>query len=420
MTGPRNDSAHEAPRHSGEGPLAGPPEPSAAAPEGSPVRGAILGGGPRPEGVEGAGGAQLALRWPFGGTLALAVAILLMMSGGLEAIARSPWGRSHLPIGSYGTASRYFDYQMERLREFVAHEGPPDCIFLGASPVFRGIDPSVVAQAYRAQTGHTIRCFNFGIRGLDPANAAVLGGIIRQDYKPPLLIFGLDIPNLAGRTAEGLRDRFIEAEWVRYRLGEFTLESWLIEHSNAMRVYMRYRNWVLPGYSTEENRKTDNSLSAAIRPDGHAVFLARATDLADVPSTQSEEARFYDLLNDYEIDRQQLQGVERLLQVEPGYEVVLLEMPVHPSFLRYYGDGAADYRLGLTTARDAAARAGVPFWDTTLLRIIPDDGWANRSHLNAAGARVFSQWLGTRLGQAVVDGQLTDPAALRREAAETP
>jgi hypothetical protein len=46
------------------------------------------------------------------------------------------------------------------------------------------------------------------------------------------------------------------------------------------------------------------------------------------------------------------------------------------------------------------------FLETTRLDLIPDDGWADYSHLNSKGAVIFSKWLGKQLGKAVMDGQI--------------
>jgi hypothetical protein len=366
-------------------------------------------------GSESIAGAQLALRWPLGGTMVLTVAILLLSCTLAEILVRAPGIRARLPVGSYGTASRYLDFHMDRLREFAAREGGVDCIFIGASPVFRGINPAIVAQAYRARTGQSMQCFNFGIRGLDPANAAILGEIITEDFHPALLVLGLDIPNLSGRSSKGIRTAFLASEWIQFRQGRFQVESWLVDHSYAMRLYMLYRNWMRPGFSPQSIADTDRALSRDIQPDGHAAFRFAADDLAEIPDTASEEARYYDLLQDYTIDPRQLQGVEGLLQPEAGLQVVLLEMPVHPTYLRYYERGEQDYQLGLTAAKATAERVGVPFWTTTLKELIPDEGWANRSHLNETGARIFSLWLGQQIGDAVLEGTLTDPASLRAQ-----
>jgi hypothetical protein len=43
------------------------------------------------------------------------------------------------------------------------------------------------------------------------------------------------------------------------------------------------------------------------------------------------------------------------------------------------------------------------------LNLIPDDGWADLDHLNEKGALVFSEWLGTRVGEAVEQGVLSNP-----------
>jgi hypothetical protein len=364
-------------------------------------------------GSEPAPGARLGLHCPLGTTLVLALAILAAIGFLAEAVVQSPAVRPRLPAGSYGTSSRYLDYHLDHLREFSRREGGVDCIFIGASPVFRGIDPAIVAEAYRARTGQSIRCFNFGIRGMDPVNAAILARIIKEDYHPQWLIFGLDVANLAAGPSEGLRMRILTSRWIAYRQGRFDLEGWVVDHSSAFRLYLQYRDWMKPPFSAQALVEADRAFAREVGPDGHTPLLKTATDLDDRPGTGTDEARYFELLGAFTLDPAQLSGMEGLLQREPGQQTVLLEMPVHPTYLHYYGRGEADYRLGLAAAEQAAANAGAPFWTTTREDLIPEEGWTNRIHLNALGARVFSEWLGTQLGNAVLEGTLTDPSTLR-------
>jgi hypothetical protein len=76
-----------------------------------------------------------------------------------------------------------------------------------------------------------------------------------------------------------------------------------------------------------------------------------------------------------------------------GVEIVLLEMPVHDSFIAYFPDGKLDYELAVSTVRTAAEEQSVPFYATIDSSMILDEGWLNRNHLNSQGAQIFSSWL---------------------------
>ena len=41
--------------------------------------------------------------------------------------------------------------------------------------------------------------------------------------------------------------------------------------------------------------------------------------------------------------------------------------------------------------------------------MIPDDGWVDYSHLNTKGAKIFSEWLAHRVGQALEQSEIKDP-----------
>jgi hypothetical protein len=72
-------------------------------------------------------------------------------------------------------------------------------------------------------------------------------------------------------------------------------------------------------------------------------------------------------------------------------------MPVPPTYMTFFGDGERDHQRFLAEMDERAARHGVPFLETTAEGLIADDGWLDYSHLNAAGAEVFSRWLGEKI-----------------------
>lgn len=356
-------------------------------------------------------GATLSLHRPLGGTLMLGAAVLLLLASVAEACIRSPLLAPYLPVASYGTPSRYFDFQMERLHRFAENPGPPECVFLGSSVVFRGIDPEAFESAYLAQTGDSIRCFNFGVRGLDPVSEAILARVLLEDYQPKLLVVGLEVANLASGAAEGLRDRFPATSWARHRDGRPSLEGWLIERSAALRTYLVYRNWMKAEYASELRRRTDANINTSIGPSGYGGFDMQSPGIAALPSPGDPQAEFFDLLRSYSLDPEQSDAVRDLARLREQTSVVLVEMPLHRTFLGFFGQGEADYLRGLEFIESTAAREGVLFLPTTLLDLIADGGWGNRNHLNQWGAREFGRWLGTEIGLAVQNGDLADPAA---------
>jgi hypothetical protein len=333
----------------------------------------------------------------------------MLLGGVIEAAVRSPMLEHLLPVGSYGIPSRYFDFQMDRLHHFAKDHGAPDCIFLGSSVVFRGIDPDAFESGYRLQTGETIRCFNFGVRGLDPVSEALLAGSLLVDYTPGLLVVGLEVPNLVSGAAEGLRDRFPPSTWAQHRLGHLSLEGWLIDTSMAFRTYLVYRNWMKPDFSAESLRHADVELAAGVNPSGYGGVDFAAPRVGQIPDSQDPQAHFFDLLRVFNLDSAQSHAVEALSGLSRQTGVVLFEPPLHSSFLTFFGQGRADYLRGVAFLEATAAQNGATFLSTTLLDLVPDDGWRDRNHLNRKGAETFSRWLGMQIGQAVIEGKIPNP-----------
>jgi hypothetical protein len=109
------------------------------------------------------------------------------------------------------------------LDQFAA-EGPVDCIFIGSSMVAVGIDPQVFAEAYTAQTGDPLRCFNFGQLGFTAFESAEWAEIVIRRYHPRLLIYGHSMRDY-NSLAEGELAAPTNNPWELYQLGEFTIEG---------------------------------------------------------------------------------------------------------------------------------------------------------------------------------------------------
>ncbi len=92
-----------------------------------------------------------------------------------------------------------------------------------------------------------------------------------------------------------------------------------------------------------------------------------------------------------------------------GTEVIVVEMPVHPSYYSLFAQGQQDYQQFVTAVSAQTQSSAVPFWRMAEQSPIPADGWWDAHHLNDTGATVFSQWLGERVAQAVQHNALADP-----------
>src|SRR5262245_35189860 len=126
------------------------------------------------------------LAWPVDGTLARAVLILVALLGALELLARTHLAQGHLLAPSFGTPVRHLDLQLARLARFAA-SGPLDCVAIGSSTAYLGVDPAALAEGYAREAGTGLRCFLLGVVGITVADAGALARILTEDFRPRLL-----------------------------------------------------------------------------------------------------------------------------------------------------------------------------------------------------------------------------------------
>src|SRR5579871_563893 len=107
---------------------------------------------------------------------------------------------SYLPPLSQDSNDQDFEYKILGLDALVQKQGPIDCIFIGSSMVHRGINPEVFSDAYKAQTGKDIHCYNFGLLGATESSLSPVAKILLERYKPKLLVYGVTPASLDDRT----------------------------------------------------------------------------------------------------------------------------------------------------------------------------------------------------------------------------
>ena len=349
-------------------------------------------------------GASLALSWPGGRRLAFTLLWLVLLVGLAETLVRVPGVQARLPAPSFGITNRQFELTWARLKTFVAEEGQPDCIFIGSSEVLRGIEPLTLAAAYRERTGQEIRCFTFGVRGLDAKNSYDVARLVLQVYRPRLLVFGTDIPSFSPERAEGLRGNLGRHAWLRYRLGDPSLEGWLIDHSAALQAYLPFRYWYWPAFA--EQQAEAEKFDIQITREGYGQLERIARSITEPPQPGDTQEEFFDLLRNFTLSEEQLDSLDSILELRSEVGVLVVEMPLHRTFFHFFGNGRADFDRGLQAMRDRIAPTHVEFIETTDLQLISDDGWANRNHLNTQGALILSRWLGEQMGSLEQTGRL--------------
>jgi len=342
-------------------------------------------------------GNTLRLTFPFGKTFALALVVLAIFWGAAEIVARTPAVRQRYPFPSVNSPNPTFDRGLTELDRQMVTFGHVDCIVLGSSMVLNGFDPAAFVAAYREETQTWLHCVNFGVAGMTIWETGDIARLLADSFHPRLLIFGTSARDYADtiRDLEAASGKSVTAiPWVRYRLGRgFSLEGWLIDHSHAFHYLIGSRHWTQFWGQPPQ-----------------AQVPQQAIDVSQPPDRETEAAQ-YALLSHYAISADALAGLENILTLpRQGVPVVVIEMPVHPSYLYFFARGEADQQLFREAVAAAAQRNNVAFWPADPDLSLPDSLWADRNHLNPSGGQIFSQWLARRVSGAVQQGILVlDP-----------
>lgn len=326
-----------------------------------------------------------------------------------EWIARTETFHAILTPPKMGSRHYQLGHKLSLLNAAIKKNGPIDCIMVGSSVVDVGFDPVSFQNSYQAATGRNIHCFNFGIDASSATSTAALVQILIEDYQPRLLIFGTDPRDYALPRGDGDPAVILETSWVQYRLGDFSLDGWLIEHSN----FYRYRQHLshLARLNFEGTLRSSTNMTFEILPNGFTPFSRVSTYINEPPEPgdDSFEVTYYSrIYSPYHIYGENLAALERIMG-DRETQVIVVEMPVSDGLYYFFGDGEKDYNRYISNVSELAQRQHVPFWRTEPLDFIPDIGWMDYSHLNMTGAEIFSTWLGQQIGNAENQGSIVSP-----------
>jgi hypothetical protein len=339
---------------------------------------------------------------PFGATLWTSAIILVVLVFALELGLRAEPLQQFLGrmIPNLGSRHLQMEEQFARLNRFAAAEGEVDCVFLGSSLVWLGINPPTFEEVFELETVKPIRCFNFGIEALPTNAAADLAEVIVRDYHPSLLIYGTSARDYAiGRDEEESRV-VSDTPWLQDRLGRKTARSWLVMNSYTVRYVKEMSRLLLL------ERHSWNSLS---QPDISQGFLGKTTEAR----REHYEAAARDAatwLRPYEIQEENLQSLSTILrQREKGVAIIVVEMPVYSQYFDYFENGKEDYTRFVTLLTRVAGSEDAILLRAPAYNMIPEDGWWDRSHLNQHGAEAFTQWLAKHVAHLSVAGEIMAP-----------
>lgn len=345
---------------------------------------------------------------PFGYIFRLTVLLLFFLFGIAEWVTRQDVFQSPLTPPKMGSRHYQLGHKLALLDDEINRNGPIDCIMVGSSMVDVGFDPVSFQTGYHETAGRDIRCFNFGIDASSAASSSTLVKIIIEDYHPRLLIFGTDPRDFAVPREDRDPAVVLKTPWVAYRQGDFSLEGWLLENS----YLYRYRQHLgrLARFQFEGTIWSDTKLKYEILSNGFTPLNTVSTYINNPPNPDDDsfEVTYYTrIYSSYQMLPENLNALESTMAYdELGISVILVEMPVADGLYFFFGNGESDYNRFVTRVGELATLHHVPFWQTEPLDFIPDNAWADYSHLNKTGAEIFSTWLGQQVGWAEYQGSI--------------
>jgi hypothetical protein len=306
-----------------------------------------------------------------------------------------------------------FEVKWYLLQQYVARNGGVDILLIGSSVVNTGLDPDIVAQTLFDLTGKKLRIFNFGVEGLDIVPNSIYAKLLVREFHPALLIFGTIPRDYLATDNADVNLAFLANPWIRYQAGEWNFPGWLIAHSEALRRYLPYRNWMRADFPTL--RANLIYARAHITDSGYIAdhYVGTGLDAPPDPNDPSEMDAFAKYSN-YTIDPSRLACLEAILslQKEGSTRVIVMNLPLDSTFYDYMG-GASVYMQYENAIEAAVLNAGGLFIASNDAPQFPPDGRSDREHLNLNGAPVLSVYLGTRLADMAKadDALLNGPGA---------
>ncbi len=337
----------------------------------------------------------LRITLPIGRTFFQAALSLLIFCAILELFARTPASKFLFPRVSYGSSHPHFEIQLSRLRDRYAKEGKIDCIFIGNSQVLYGIDPSIVEQVYQEKTGRSIRCQNFGLGGLTPLTSGPLSKMLIRNFHPSLIVFETGVLDYSTSSMEGTDESIMSSPWMKYQLGDFSLDGWLYENSYAFRMVA----------GIDRTLKYIEESNTHIEWNGHAKLSGQTS------TSIEDQVKFFETaLSTLEITDRQVGGLENLLSLNSSeVQVVIIETPIHPAFYQIKRRVRNLYPTFESMLTFQTSQAGANLWLTRTEIELPVEEWHDLAHLNEEGSANFSRQIGYFLSNVYMPHQSDNP-----------
>jgi hypothetical protein len=332
-------------------------------------------------------------------TILLAAAIFVLMMASVEGILRLAAVQERLPPPGLRTNIHIFDEKIASLNAIQADEGHIDCLIIGSSTVLYGIHIAAFEEAYQAQTGQAITCFNLGQPTLTLSTVDALIDPLIDVYQPQLVVLGIVARDFIDWLEyDNTRPDWIfennlgSTPWIEYLNGNFSFDGLLLDRTVSFRYYNTLEDWLAHG-TTPYFQNIEPRMEAGYVPGlyFHPKLSPRLITLP--PGQAAPEA--------YELSQADIYGLQNILDRDFGdTHILFVEMPTYnnlPDHQQRFQDPMRDMLQG----------TDVPLWMTMPSLEIPSQYWSDPLHLHIVGSILFSDWLGRQVGAAANQGLLT-------------
>jgi hypothetical protein len=304
-----------------------------------------------------------------------------------------------------GSRHGQFEIQVARLEKLMQDGEQIDCIFLGNSMIWLGVNPLVVNQRFQKETGQEIHCFNFGVSALPASSAGKIASMLVQRYRPKLLVYGTFARDYA--IPSDSEDAYVVSDtpWLKYQNGEFNLKGWLYAHSSVFQYKGHLRDFLFMHYLEDVFVQRDVPL---YRSYGLDPKYDIRVDVSAPPVFHSKDNRDpVKWLGNFDIQPENLEGLRRIVQQSSNNtQVIIIEMPFFETAYAFFPNGKQDYATYVQQVDSITASSATPFWRLEEQPYLPLNLWWDYFHLNLEGVNEFSQWLGQRLADTYLQGEL--------------
>jgi len=308
----------------------------------------------------------------------------LILAGAIvaEIVGRTPLGYV-LPPPSVGADSFEFDIKVYYLEQSIRQRGALDCLIIGDSMTNNGLDPILIEEAYQAETGSDLHCFNFGIPALMLDASGPLTTALNNRFHPRLLIVILSPRDFNSKFGAPFR-HVAFSDWTQQNLGNTSPRGWTVNSVYGYRYALFFEYWLTPS-----NRSNFLSAWNTITRQGFSPLHGYGDNLEIAGSGSKFEIT----------DTSTLDGFEQILKLpREGNNLLIIDAPVRNDYYEVYRENFffpyIEHMQSILDSQD------VPFWLTGELSMnISRESWYDYQHLNERGVPILNEWLGKKLAQ---------------------